>query len=126
LKYELGCLYMKVQKWQLAIPLLQQARSDPRMKGDALFKLGLCFYSDNKHQLALRQFESAMLDVKFDEKPDTFKDLHYAAGKLYELLKNPQAAEESYQKILEVDYNYRNTVARLNNLQGAGGTPPSS
>ena len=123
LKYELGCIYMNVQKWQLAIPLLQQARSDPRMKGEALFKLGLCFYSDSKPQLAIRQFESAMAEVKFEEKPDIYKELYYAAGKLYEIMKNPQAAEEAYQKILEVDYEYRNTVNRLNKLQGGGDGP---
>jgi tetratricopeptide (TPR) repeat protein len=123
LKYELGCLYMNVQKWPLAIPLLQQARSDPRMKGEAQFKLGLCFYSDNKPQLAIRQFESAMVEVTFEEKPDIYKELYYAAGKLYEIMKNPKAAEEAYQKILEVDYNYRNTVNRLNKLQGGGDGP---
>jgi tetratricopeptide (TPR) repeat protein len=126
LKYELGCLYITVQKWQQAIPLLQQARSDPRIKGEALFKLGLCFFYDNKPQLAIRQLEAAMLEIKFDENPDAFKELYYAAGKLYELLKNPKAAEECYQKILEVDYNYRNTVARLNKLQGGGASSASA
>ncbi|MGE5192719.1 MAG: tetratricopeptide repeat protein [Deltaproteobacteria bacterium] len=125
IKYELASLHMNVQKWQLAIPLLQQARSDPRLKGEALFKLGLCFYSDNKPQLAIRQFETAMLEVKFDEKPDIYKELHYAAGKLYEIMKNPKAAEEAYQKILEVDYNDRNTVNRLNKLQGGDGSAPT-
>jgi tetratricopeptide (TPR) repeat protein len=125
IKYELGSLYMLVQKWQLAIPLLQQARSDPRLKGEALFKLGLCFYSDSKPQLALRKFESAMLELNFEDQPEIYKELYYAAGKLYEIMKNPKAAEEAYQKILEVDYNYRNTVARLNKLQGGDGSPPA-
>jgi tetratricopeptide (TPR) repeat protein len=64
-----------------------------------------------------------MLEVKFEEKPDIYKELYYAAGKLYEIMKNPQAAEEAYQKILEVDYSYRNTVNRLNKLQGGGDGP---
>ena len=29
------------------------------------------------------------------------------------------AAEEAYQKVLEVDYSFRDTVDRLNKLQGA-------
>jgi len=120
LKYELGLRYMRVKKWQLAIPLFQQARSDPRIKGDALLNLGKCFYYDGKAQLAIRQFEAAMAEVKYEEKPDVYKDLYYAAGRLYEETKNVQAAEDAYQKVLEVDYNFRDTVKRLNKLQGGG------
>jgi tetratricopeptide (TPR) repeat protein len=120
LKYDLAVQYMIVQKWQLAIPLLQQARSDPRLKGEALYNLGRCFYYDNKASLAIRQYESAMPEVKFDDKPDLYKDLYYTAGKLYEKMKNFAAAEEAFQKVLEVDYSFRDTVDRLNKLQGGG------
>jgi len=123
LKYELGLRYMRVKKWQLAIPLFQQARSDPRIKGEALLNLGKCFYYDGKPQLAIRQFEAAMAEVKYEEKPDVYKDLYYAAGRLYEEMKNVQAAEDAYQKVLEVDYNFRDTVKRLNKLQGGGDAP---
>jgi len=120
LKYELGDRYKKVRKWQQAIPLFQQARSDPRIKGEALLNLGKCFYYDKKAQLAIRQFEAAMAEIKYDEKPDVYKELYYASGVLYEELKNNQAAEDAYQKVLEVDYNFRDTVKRLNKLQGGG------
>lgn len=119
LKYELSLRYTKVRKFQQAIPLLQQARSDPRIKGEALYQLGKCFYYDKKPQLAIRQFEAATAEIKFEEKPDVYKELYYAAGVLNEELKNLPAAEEAYQKVLEVDYNFRDTVKRLNKLQGA-------
>lgn len=120
LKFELGLRNMRMQKWQLAIPLFQQARSDPRLKGEALLQLGKCFYHDGKSQLAIRQLEAAMAEIKYEDKPDVYKDLYYAAGRLYEEAKNVQAAEEAYQKVLEVDYNFRDTVKRLNKLQGGG------
>jgi tetratricopeptide (TPR) repeat protein len=124
LKFELGIEYMTVRKWQLAIPLFQQARSDPRLKGEALIRLGKCFGYDGKGQLAIRQFESAMPEIKFDDKPDVYKDLYFTAARLYEELKNVKAAEEAYQKVLEVDYEYRDTVDRLNKLQGTSDPPP--
>jgi tetratricopeptide (TPR) repeat protein len=62
-----------------------------------------------------------MPEIKFDDKPDLYKDLYYTAGKLYEKMKNLPAAEEAYQKVLEVDYSFRDTVDRLNKLQGGGG-----
>ena len=118
LKYELGTRYMRVRKWQLAIPLFQQARSDPRLKGEALISLGKSFFNDGKAQLAIRQFEQAMPEVKFEDQPKMYTDLYYSAGRLYEEAKNFKAAEEAYQKVLEVDYNYKDTVERLNKLQG--------
>jgi tetratricopeptide (TPR) repeat protein len=117
LKYELACRYMKVKKWALAIPLFQQSRGDPRVKSESLVNLGKCFSYDKKPALAIRQFEAAMAEVKFEEKAELFKDLYYCAGRLYEETKNVPAAEEAYQKVLEVDYSYRDTVTRLDNLQ---------
>ena len=118
MKFELGIEYMTVRKFQLAIPLFQQARSDPRLKGESLIRLGKCFYYDGKPALAVRQYEAAMPELKFEDKPDVYKDLYHVAGRLYEELKNVKAAEEAYQKVLEVDYSFRDTVDRLNKLQG--------
>jgi len=126
MKFELGAQYMNVKKWQLSIHLFQQARSDPRLKGEGLIRLGKCFYYDGKPPLAVRQFEAAMPEIKFDDKPDVYKDLFYTAGRLYEELKNLKAAEEAYQKVLEVDYTFRDTVDRLNKLQGGSDTPPAT
>ncbi len=126
LKFELASQYMQVGKWQLAIPLFQQARSDPRLKGESLIKLGKCFYRDGKAQLAIRQFEQALPEINYETKPDIFKDLYYSAARLYEELKNLKAAEEAYQKVLEVDYGFRDTVSRLNKLQGGTDEIPPS
>ena len=94
-------------------------RVDPRVKGESLVNLGRCFAQDKKPQLARRQYEAAVPDINFDEKPELFKELFYRLGQLCEEMKDPAAAEEYYQKVLEVDYNYRDTVDRLNKLQGA-------
>ena len=126
LKFDLGTRYMRVRKWQLAIPLFQQARSDPRMKAEALISLGKSFFNDGKAQLAIRQFEQAMPEVKFEDQPKMYIDLYYSSGRLYEESKNFKAAEEAYQKVLEVDYNYKDTVDRLNKLQGGGDGAASS
>ena len=117
MKFELATRLMKQQKWQAAIPLLQQSRSDPRVKGESLINLGKCFGYDKKPQLARRQFEAAVPDINHDTQPDLFKDLFYSLGRLCEEMQDKAAAEENYQKVLEVDYNYRDTVKRLDKLQ---------
>lgn len=118
-KYELATRYMKVRKWALAIPLFQQSRGDPRVKGESLVNLGKCFYYDGKIPLAIRQFEAAFAEITFEDKPDVYKDVYYSAAVLYEKQKNVKAAEDCYQKVLEVDYAFRDAVKRLNALQGA-------
>ncbi|MFN0051020.1 MAG: tetratricopeptide repeat protein [Planctomycetales bacterium] len=119
LKFELASRCMRVKKWSQAIPLFQQSRGDPRVKGESLVNLGKCFYYDGKASLAIRQFEAAFLEVTFEDKPDLYKDMYYSAGRIYEEMKNPAKAEESYQKVLEVDYGFRDAVQRLDALQGA-------
>lgn len=119
-KFELASRYMRVKKWSLAIPLFQQSRGDPRVEGESLVSLGKCFFYDGKAPLATRQFEAAFPKVKFEEKPDLYKDMYYSAGRIYEEVKNFAPAEECYQKVLEVDYNFRDTVKRLDALQSGG------
>jgi tetratricopeptide (TPR) repeat protein len=121
LKFELAKLHMQVQNWQKAIPLLQASRGDPRIKGEALVSLGRCFIKDNKVALGRRQYEAAIPEVNFDEKPDLFKNLFYSLARICEDQKDLKAAEEYYQKVLEVDYEYRDAVARLDALQAQGG-----
>ncbi|RPI75783.1 MAG: tetratricopeptide repeat protein, partial [Planctomycetaceae bacterium] len=118
MKFELATRLMKQQKWATAIPLLQQSRSDPRVKGEALVNLGKCFQYDNKEQLARRQFEAAIPEITHEAHPELFKDLFYFLGRLCEKSGDKPAAEEYYQKVLEVDYAYRDAVTRLNSLQG--------
>jgi tetratricopeptide (TPR) repeat protein len=117
-KYELGLCYMKVQNWPQAIPLLQRATQDPRQKVKALFNLGKCFMYDKKLSLARGQFERAIPDLNFDTDPDLFKETYYWAGRVVEELKDLPKAEEYYGKILERDYEYKDTRERLEKIQG--------
>jgi hypothetical protein len=50
--------------------------------------------------------------------------MYYSAGRLYEEMKNKTSAEECYQKVLEVDYGYRDTVKRLDQIQGGEAEAP--
>lgn len=121
LKFELGQRFMRVGNWQKAIPLFQISRGDPRIKGESLFYLGRCFIHDNKATLGRRQFEAAIPEVNYDEKPELYKDLYYYLARVCEEQKDLKAAEEFYQKVLEVDYEFRDAVSRLDTLQAQGG-----
>lgn len=123
MKFELGQRYMRIKNWKEAIPLFQQARGDARIKGESLAALGKCFAYDGKIPLARRQFEAAVAEITFEDKPDVFKDIHYSLARLAEEMKDFVVAEEHYQKVVEVDYAYRDCVTRLDTLQSRGQEP---
>ena len=117
-KYDLATRFMKVQKWTLAIPLLQRASQDPRLKGKALLALGKCFINDNKLPLARGQLERAVPELNHENDPDAFKEGHYWLGRVLEKLGDKAGAEKHYGEVLVVDYDYKDTRDRLEKLQG--------
>jgi len=118
LKFELARRHMQMQEYSKAIPLLQQAMTDSRIECDVLLSLGDCFIRENKHVLALRQFEKAKDLVNVHDKPEQFKKVHYMLGCLYDDARKKQDAETHYEEVLGVDYEYRDTLQRLEKLQG--------
>ena len=117
-KYELAQRMMSIKESAKAIPLLQQAVSDPRIKVEALVLLGECFAKEGKLDLGRRQFEKALDGLSAADKPDAFKMAHYYLGRIYEKAKKKDQAEHHYGEILAVDYEYKDVLKRLEALGG--------
>jgi len=117
-KYDLATRFMKIQKWTLAIPLLQRASQDPRLKGKALLALGKCFINDNKLPLARGQLERAIPELNFESDPDSYKEGYYLLGRVLEKLGDKAGAEKHYGEVLVVDYDYKDCRKRLEDIQG--------
>lgn len=120
LKFDLGQRFMRAKKYAEAIPLFQQSVNDQRLSADALVALGECFIHEKKGGLAKRQLEKAAPKIDKLDKPDLFKKTHYYLGRLCEEGNETAAAEDHYNEILEIDYNYRDTLQRLEKLQESG------
>lgn len=116
-KMELAQLVMQLQQWAKAIPLLQKASQDPRLKTQALVLLGKCFMYDNKLPLAKGQFERAVPDLNADQQPDTYKEAHYLLGRVCEELKDSEKAIHHYGEVLVIDYDYKDARTRMEALQ---------
>lgn len=122
LKYELAELLMSpFRKFTQAIPLLQQASQNKRLKAQALIRLGRCFIQDKKISLARGQLERGVAEVSAPDDPKLFVEAHYLLGRVCEELKDFQAAEKHYGEVLVVDYEYKDARERLEKLQGGGG-----
>lgn len=120
MKNELAKRYMSSKKYDLAIPLLQQASKDIRIEGVVLTSLGKCFLAKKQGNLAKRQFEKALEKLNANDHPGPFKECHYYLGRLAQDAKDVPAAEKHYSEILAVDYSYKDVAARLNEIQGGG------
>ena len=120
-KYELAQRMMSIKETARAIPLLQQAVSDSRIKVESLVLLGECFVKDGKLDLGRRQFEKALDGLSAADKPDPFKAAHYYLGRICEKAKKRDQAEHHYGEILAVDYEYKDVLKRLEGLGGDEG-----
>lgn len=120
IKFELAQLFMQLQKWPQAIPLLQRASQDPRLKVKALVSLGKSFMYDKKIPLAKGQFERAVPDLDINNDQDTFLDCHYWLARCAETLNESAIAEKHYGEVLVVDYDYKDARERLEKLQVGG------
>jgi tetratricopeptide (TPR) repeat protein len=117
IKFDLAKKHKRLKEFSKAIPLLQQASGDTRLEREVLVMLGECFFEEKKLSLALRQFEKAHELVNAADHLELFKKINYALGRLYEIGKKNDLAEKHYQEVLGVDYEYRDTLKRLEKLQ---------
>jgi tetratricopeptide (TPR) repeat protein len=121
IRFELAQRYMMFKKYQLAIPLLQRAVTDSRLKCDVLVSLGKCFIAEKKNAMARRQLEKALPEIDQVEEPGLFKETHYLMGRLCQQAGDKDAAENHYSEVLAVDYEYKDALQRLEKLQSGGG-----
>ena len=118
IKYQLADCFMAEKKYAEAIPLYQQASQDSRLETKAFYQMGMCFIQEKKYPLARRQFEKAAPKLNAHETKDLFLDVHYWLGRLGEAASDNENAESHYSEVLAVDYGYKDTLARLEKLQG--------
>ena len=66
-------------------------------------------------KLAERNYQDALKELDPADE-DTFKALHYRLGRLAEEHGNPVAAEEHYNEVANLDYNYLDVARRIQDL----------
>ena len=116
LKYELGKRYMRVKHYKDSIKLFQQAVVDKRLETECYVLLGECFRRENQIPLAKRQYEKALPNLNTHDSQDLFLTSHYWLGRIAEQNGDRETAENHYQEILAIDYDYLDVAKRLKNL----------
>ena len=115
-KYEYGVRLVRNKQYDEAIPLLQEARKDPRQKIPALDKIGLCFFKKGWFADAIDIFNQAIADYEIKD-DGTAKELRYNLARSYEEQGDAEKALEIYRKIAQLDFAYKDVRQRVDKLR---------
>jgi tetratricopeptide (TPR) repeat protein len=125
-KFELATRMKRTKKFNEAIKLLQECRSDLKRKGFVYFNLAECFYQIKQYKLALANFEMAAKEIP-EKDMDQRKEAMYLAGKLAAGLKDYETAEKHFSALAGLDFGYKDVSAwldKLGQLREDGDAPP--
>jgi tetratricopeptide (TPR) repeat protein len=115
-KYEYGLRLVHNQKYDEAIPLLQEAQKDPRHKIAAMDKIGLCFFMKGWYSDAEDIFTRAIdsYEIKDD---DIAKELRYNLARSFEEQGKKAEALDIYRKIAQIDFGFKDVSQRVDRLR---------
>jgi tetratricopeptide (TPR) repeat protein len=114
-RFELGVRYYLKGDYGAAIKEFQQARNDPRRRGDCMLELGKSFYHIKQYRLAMSHYESAIEDIP-DREADKKKEAFYRAGRLAYALGDLEHAEKHLSALAAMDFAYRDVSALLDKI----------
>ena len=112
-RFQLGRLAMRVDKFDLAISCFQATRKDYRWEGESIRNLARCFMAKGMLDLALQELKKPPME-------DDLKELLYELGQRYEAVHDVQGARETYKVIFASDITYKDVKGKLEALAEAG------
>ncbi|HOA74641.1 MAG TPA: tetratricopeptide repeat protein [Phycisphaerae bacterium] len=122
LRYEYGRRLFEKRRFDDAIPYLQEARADRKVRFNCSLTIGRCFYEKGYYAQAADTFREAIdgYEIRDD---DLGKELHYWLGRTYESAGQTEDALKIYGQLIQWDYNYRkgDVRKRIDDLRGSQG-----
>lgn len=111
IKYELGVRLFQARLYDDAIPLLQEARSEPKMRFHCMLYIGRCFFEKGFNGQATDVLREAIGSYEIpDDKLG--KELHYWMGRSLEADGVVEDALKTYGQLIQWEYNYRKGEVR--------------
>jgi len=111
IRYQYGLRLYRAGRYDDAIPVLQEARSDPKTRGFCNLYIGRCFFEKGYHSQAIETLQEAIQAHEVSD-DDLGKQLHYRLGRAYEAGGQKEDALKTYGQLIQWDYNYRNGEVR--------------
>ena len=119
LKYKLGEMLIKVERYDEAIAELQKSAGDPRYGARSRLALGKSFAAKGMPDMAVKELEKARQGL--GPQDDIWKDVTFNLAYILEKTNKKDKAAAEYEKIVEADIGYKGGEAmkRLEALKGA-------
>ncbi len=95
----------------------QKTVNDPRLRKSSHRGLAICFQKRNLLDLAIQQYK-LFLPLVEDEQSTEAKEGRYQLAKLYEDRGQNAEAIVEYEKLVTLDFGYKDAAARLSKLRG--------
>ena len=116
LKYEYGVRLMRNQKYDQAIPYLQEAKKELKHKISAMDKIGLCFFMKGWFSDAIDTLKQAIQEYEIKD-DGLAKDLRYNLARAYEQHGDTEQALELYRRLAQLDFRYKDVRAKVDRLR---------
>ncbi len=119
LRYELGVRLFEMGRIDDAIPVFQQAQSEPKRRDHARLYIGRCFYEKKFYAQAENVFRQTLgeHELKNDE---VGKELQYWLARALDAAGKSAEAGGVYGQLIQIDYNYRDARLRFEKLNDGG------
>ncbi|MEK7270920.1 MAG: tetratricopeptide repeat protein [Planctomycetota bacterium] len=118
LRFRLGEFLAETGELEPAIREFQSAEADPRLKRDALRRLGECWIRKGEPSLAVKTLQRAIEGIQiFDEKD---KEVLYLLGAAHESGGERSMALELFLRLQEMDIGFRDVTKRVAALRVKG------
>jgi hypothetical protein len=116
IKYQYGERLFVAEQFDEAIPILQEAKADPKVRLRCALLIGRCFLEKEYLAPAIDTFREAIEshEIKGDE---LSKELNYWLGRSLEADERPDEAVKVYGQLIQWDFNYRDVRARMDALR---------
>ncbi len=116
IKYELGKRLVQARSYDQAIPMLQEARNDPKNRTACMLLIGRCFLEKGLHSQAITSLNQAIEEHELigDE---LGKSLYYWLGRACEAAGKSDEAAKAFGQVIQWDYNYKDVRGRLEALE---------
>jgi len=106
LRFEYGRRLFEAGLYDDAIPFLQEARNDRKVRFQCSLSIGRCFFEKAYYPQAVDTFREAINSYEIRE-DELGKELHYWLGRTYEAAGQTEDALKTYGQLIQWDYNYR-------------------
>jgi hypothetical protein len=110
LKFKLGSALFAAGQFDEAIPVLQEARADPRSRSRAALMIGRSFLEKDNSPQAVEVLREAIDQYELND--DFSKELQYWLGRACEDAGRIDDAKAAYGRLLREDYNFMGGDAR--------------